>query len=105
MPEIRIEGLTNELLPAVTEIFNHYIVHSTASFHVKPLTVLEMAAKRSLGNPRYNSFAIFCDGELAGYSAVFPWKGPEAYDATAEVSVSQTRDDGARNRETSPRPS
>ena len=87
MSEIRIEELTSKLLPAVTEIFNHYIVHSTASFHIKPLTVVEMAVKRSLGNPHYNSFAIFCDDELVGYSAIFPWKGPEAYDATAEVSV------------------
>lgn len=68
-------------LAAVLQICNHYILTSTATFEVTPLTPEEMA-RRMEG-------AMVCetDGNVAGYAYVHPWKERPCYWPTVEITI------------------
>lgn len=74
-------------LPEVTEIYNHYILNSTATFHAKALVEDEMREIVITGNPRFKSYAMFYGDFICGYCILSPFKKREAYDGTAEVTV------------------
>lgn len=73
--------------PALCAIYNHYVEHSTATFHSRPLTVDAFRELLTFPNPRHRAFVALVDGEVCGYCVVAPYKNREAYDDTAEVSV------------------
>ena len=81
------EEVTHEHLPRLAEILNHYILHSTVTFHTQPLTVAEMAEKVFFSQPYYRAFTIMYAKDVIGYCAVSQWKKQEAYRHTAEINV------------------
>lgn len=84
---LKIVQLEPSHLPQVVEVFNHYILHSTATFHTTPFDLEKMAIKVGLDNEQYASFAIFKNGAFVGYSTLMPWKAQEAYRYTGEVTL------------------
>ncbi len=74
-------------LPKLTEILNHYILHSTVTFHTQPLTVADMAEKVFFAQPYHRAFVIKYQTDVIGYCAVSQWKKQEAYRHTAEINV------------------
>ena len=71
----------------LTEILNHYIQHTTVTFHTQPLTVFEMAEKVFFTQPYHRAFVIKYQADVIGYCAVSQWKKQEAYRHTAEINV------------------
>lgn len=87
MDKIRFEETRDEYIPQITEIYNHYILNSTATFHMEKMSPEDMRDIVYTGNPRFTSFALL-DGEtVCGYCILTPFKKREAYDGTAEVTV------------------
>jgi phosphinothricin acetyltransferase len=81
--------ITHDDLPVVKEIFDYYILHSTATFHSEKITLPELEEMIYLDNPRYPSFLIR-DGpadEVIGYCFLSHYKKRQAYNRTAEVSI------------------
>ncbi len=87
MGNIRFEEMSMEFLPSVAEIYNYYILNSTATFHSNALSLKDMKDIVFTGSPRFQSFAILDGDRVCGYSILSPFKKREAYDATAEVTV------------------
>jgi phosphinothricin acetyltransferase len=87
MESIRFEELTAERLPEVMEIYNYYILNTTATFHTRALTQEQMKEVVFFANPRYKTFAIISGGRLCGYVILSQHKKREAYDGTAEISI------------------
>jgi phosphinothricin acetyltransferase len=87
MKECIFEEIREEHLPTVLEIYNYYILNSTATFHDHLLTIDEMREIVFFSNPRYKSFVINCNHEIYGYCILTQFKKREAYDVTAEVTV------------------
>lgn len=87
MEEIQFVEMTEEHLDAVTEIYNYYILETTATFHIVPVTAQEMREIVFFDEPRYRTFIITVQGTLCGYVLVCPFKKREAYRRTAEVTV------------------
>ncbi len=77
----------DEHWPALCDIYNHYVVHSTATFHSQPFTVAAFRDLLTFPNPRHRAFVALAGGEVCGYCVVSQHKNREAYDDTAEVSV------------------
>lgn len=87
MNHCRFEVMTEAYLPQVLEIYNYYILNSTATFHSHPLTLAEMRDILFFEDPKYTSYAILDDDELCGYCILCPFKKREAYTISAEITV------------------
>ena len=79
--------LTMDDMPGVTHIYNHYVVHTTTTFHTAPRTEAEMSAMLLFPEGPYASYALMEEGNLVGYCALVPFSRREAYAVTAELSL------------------
>ncbi|MDE7111224.1 MAG: GNAT family N-acetyltransferase [Muribaculaceae bacterium] len=71
-------------LAEVTEICNHYIRTSTATFELEEVSQEQMARRFSSGMP---GLVAVEDGRIAGYAYVHPWKERAAYAPTLELTI------------------
>lgn len=85
--QLTYQPIETQHLAQIKEIYDHYIVHTTATFHTEPVTVEELAEGIHPGHARYPSFLIFSDGVMAGYMYSNWYKKRQAYDRTAEVTL------------------
>jgi len=92
MDQYIIEEVKEEHLEDILEIYNYYILNSTATFHRNTLTPDEMKAIVMFNNPRYRAFVIKEGKVICGYCILCPFKPREAYNRTAEVTVYLRRD-------------
>jgi phosphinothricin acetyltransferase len=83
------EECKEEYLSQILEIYNYYVLNSTATFHIKPLTISEMGELVFFDNPIFKTFVIWDDKktEICGYVILNRYSKREAYNTTAEVSV------------------
>ena len=77
-------------LPALTAIYNHYIVNTTVTFDLQPF---EPAGRRAwfddhaAGGRHRLLVAAGTDGAILGYASTSRWRPKAAYDTTVESSV------------------
>jgi phosphinothricin acetyltransferase len=77
-------------LPALTAIYNHYVVNTTITFDLQPF---EPEARRAWFDDHSSSgrhrllVATDADGSLLGYATTSRWRPKAAYDTTVESSV------------------
>ena len=79
-----IRDFTPADLQAVTDICNHYIRTSTATFELEEVTPEAMASRFRPGFP---ALVLEVGGEVGGYAYVHPWKERAAYWPTLELTV------------------
>lgn len=85
---VRMVEFEEELhLTKVHEIYNYYVANTTISFHTAAVTREEMRANVCNPNPRYKTYVIEDEGQVAGYALFTQHKNKQAYDVTAEVTV------------------
>lgn len=87
MNNYRLEELKDGQLKEIMEIYNHYVMNTTATFHAKQLNLEEMKEHVFFDNPKYKTFVIFDNDNLCGFVVLTHHKKREAYDGTAEVSI------------------
>jgi phosphinothricin acetyltransferase len=77
-------------LPALTDIYNHYVVNTTITFDLRPFAPAERRAwfdeHATTGRHRL-IVAADSDGALLGYATTSRWRPKAAYDTTVEASV------------------
>ena len=71
---------------AMAAIYNHAVVHSTATFDLEPESVEERRAWLGAESTRLALVAEVA-GRLVGWSSLARWSGRGAYDQTVEASV------------------
>lgn len=71
----------------VARIYNHYVTHTTVSFHIAPRTKGEMTAMLLHRGEPFGAYALIEEGKWIGYCALVPFSGREAYAVTAELSL------------------
>ncbi len=87
MEKYRCREMKERYLDEVLQIYTHYVLNTTATFHARPPTREEMRKMVFFDREYYRTFVI-CDGEkVCGYVYLAQHKAREAYDGTAEVSV------------------
>jgi phosphinothricin acetyltransferase len=84
-----IRRAVNADLPVLTEIYNHYVVHSHATFRSEPLALEECRAwlDAYTDDGPYRLLVVEADGGVAGYAACGPYRQDPGFEKTAEVSV------------------
>lgn len=78
---------TTEDIVTLLEIYNHYVINTTATFHEAPLSEKEMAALIFFDQPRYMTYTLELDSCVLGYVILSQHKKREAYDSTGEVTL------------------
>ena len=85
-PETR--SATEADLPFITEIYEHAVLHGTATFELVPPDLAEMTRRyRALVDGGYPYFVAILEGRLAGYAYAGPYRPRPAYRFTVENSV------------------
>jgi L-amino acid N-acyltransferase YncA len=88
MPALEIRPATEADLPAVTEIYEHAVLHGTATFELIPPDLAEMTRRfRALADGGYPYFVASLDGEVAGYAYAGAYRPRPAYRFTVENSI------------------
>lgn len=84
---ITFEAIKPQHLQQVLDIYSYYVLNTTATFHINPPSLEEMARMVFFDNPRYQTFVILEAEIVCGYVLVNQFKSREAYDRTAEVTI------------------
>lgn len=87
MKNVTLVPLTQADYVIVKEIYDWYVLNSTATFHTEPISVDELAGFMYLNDPVFKSFLIQDEGKVVGYCYVTRYKNRQAYDKTAEVTL------------------
>jgi phosphinothricin acetyltransferase len=87
MEPISFHPVSADILRALADIMNHYIEHTTVSFHTEKLSEEDMKEKVFFPNPAFRAFSIRLGDELVGFCAVSPWKKQQAYRHTGEINI------------------
>jgi L-amino acid N-acyltransferase YncA len=74
-------------LGKIKEIYDYYILNTTATFHSEPVTIPELRDFLFIGDPKYPSFCIREDYTTVGYCFLTRYKNRQDYDRTAEFSI------------------
>jgi L-amino acid N-acyltransferase YncA len=88
MSAFEIRPTTAADLPAITEIYEHAVLHGTATFELTPPDLAEMTRRFDAliaGNFPY--FVAVLDGRVVGYAYAGPYRPRPAYRFTVENSV------------------
>jgi phosphinothricin acetyltransferase len=84
---IRPAGLDD--LPRLTEIYNHYVLHSPATFDLEPKTLDQrrewFAQFATTG--RHRLLVADEAGLVLGYAGTMRWRPKPAYDTTVETTI------------------
>jgi L-amino acid N-acyltransferase YncA len=84
---LKLVDLREQDYDIIKEIYDHYILNSTATFHTERISIQELKDTILIAHPKYKSYLISCDGEICGYCYISQYKKRQAYDRTAEVTI------------------
>lgn len=76
-------------LPRLTEIYNHYVIHTPVTFDLEPYTVERRAAwfEQFAPTGRYRLMVAEVAGQVEGYAGTTRFRVKPAYDTTVETTV------------------
>lgn len=74
-------------IPEVGEIFNFYVLNSTASFYFKPLDMDEIRNMVFFESERHGAFVAEEDGVIKGFCYISPFNKREGYDGAVEITL------------------
>lgn len=74
-------------LEIIKDIYDYYILNSTATFHTDKISIRELKETIPIGHPIYKSFLINFNGKTCGYCCISHYKKRQAYNRTAEITI------------------
>jgi phosphinothricin acetyltransferase len=76
-------------LPRLTEIYNHYVIHTPITFDIRPWTAEERVPwfEQFAETGRYRLLVAELDGKVAGYAGTTRFRPKPAYDSTIEPTI------------------
>lgn len=84
---VRVRPAAEADLPAVREIYNHYVLTSTCTFQLDPDTEADRLAWFRERGPAHPVVVAEAAGEVIGWGSLSPWHKRAAYARTVEASV------------------
>jgi phosphinothricin acetyltransferase len=87
--EIEIRAASHADVPRLTEIYNHYVVHTPVTFDLEPYSVdrrLIWFAQFALQG-RYRLLVAEREGRIIGYAGTTRFRAKAAYDSTVETTI------------------
>jgi len=85
--EIKFYDLKSSDFKTITDIYNYYVLNTTVTFQIKPVSIDELKSSIFVDHPVYKSLLIKCDNVICGYCFLTQYRKKEAYKKTAEVGI------------------
>ena len=86
-PDVAIRPATAKDLPAINDIYNHYVLHSTCTYQEEPSTMDERSAWFKAHGPHHPVTVATEFGEVVGWASISKFHQRSAYGRTVENSV------------------
>lgn len=98
MTDADIRPAVADDLPALLDIYNHYVVHTPVTFDIEPLTLAERRIwmQQFSGSGRYRCFVAARAGKAIGYACSAKFKEKAAYATTIETSIYVAPGEGSK---------
>ncbi|MDB5333010.1 MAG: pat [Phycisphaerales bacterium] len=96
MPAISLRIALAADLPAINSIYNHYVIHSTATYQTEPATVAEREMWFAAHGPEHPAIVAEQEGEVVGWGSLSKFHARAAYRPTVENSIYVRHDALAR---------
>ncbi len=89
MTDIQICPASIEDLPRLTEIYNHYVIHTPVTFDLEPYTLEQRADwfRQFSTTGRHRLLVAKEAGVLLGYAGTMRFRAKAAYDTTVEATI------------------
>jgi phosphinothricin acetyltransferase len=89
MRDIRIRSALRSDLPRLTEIYNHYVIHTPITFDLAPHTVEARIPWFEQFRPtgRHRLLVAEEDGIVVGYAGTTRFRNKAAYETSVETTV------------------
>lgn len=87
MEGLTIRPATVADLPAINEIYNHYVLESTCTYDLEPTTAAEREVWFLAHGPTHPITVAEAGGAIVGWAALSPFRTRPAYRKTVENSV------------------
>jgi phosphinothricin acetyltransferase len=86
---VEIRAATPADLPALTAIYNHYVIHTPITFDIEPFTVEQRAEwfRVYSATGRHRLLVAEEAGEIVGYAGTGPFRTKAAYETSVETSI------------------
>jgi phosphinothricin acetyltransferase len=85
--QITVREATEADVPSILDIYNHFILNSTATFDVEPQTLEERLQWYRETNDPYCAFVADSGGDVVAFGSLGPFRSKAAYRYTTENSV------------------
>lgn len=79
--------LQNKDFQIVKDIYDYYILNSTATFHTEKIIIQELKEAIFTDHPVYKSYLIETSGTICGFCYYTWYKKRQAYNRTSEVTI------------------
>lgn len=98
MSQINIRRATEADLPALLDIYNHYVIHTPVNFDIEPRTLAQRREwfAEFMPSGKYQCFVAEEGGRVVGYACSSRFKEKAAYATTIEASIYCAHDCGGR---------
>jgi len=87
MEHMTIREAATEDIESIARIYNHYVLHGTATFDTEPKSIEDRAVWLDSHGPRHPVLVALVDGDVVGWGSLSPWHTRPAYDDSVEVST------------------
>jgi phosphinothricin acetyltransferase len=90
MADYAVRPATLEDLPALTDMYNHYVVNTAITFDLQPFAATTRRGwldDHAATGPHRLLVATDAEGECLGYASSSRWRPKPAYNTTVEASV------------------
>ncbi|SFI89626.1 GNAT family N-acetyltransferase [Thermoflavimicrobium dichotomicum] len=74
-------------LQAIIDIYNHAVIHTTATFDLEPQTLEQRKQWFVKNEGRYPFIVAELEGKVVGFSSLSQFRSKPAYNSTAELSI------------------
>ncbi len=86
-PTMSVRRASDGDAEAIAEIYNHYILGSTATFHTEPVTAEERRSWMATHDQRHPVLVAEIAGRVVAWGSLTRWSERPAYAPTVEVST------------------
>lgn len=89
MAAVSIRPAISADIPRLTEIYNHYVIHTPVTFDLEPYTVDRRMAwfAQFASSGRHRLLVAEEDGVILGYAGTTRFRPKAAYDTTVETTI------------------